>query len=111
VTRTANRPRTITQGLARVSQGLQDCVLLGNLDVTGEKRTVREFVQAAADESGMDGLWRGANLDETGESRAGRIVVRVSKGFADPRTWTPSPATRPWRASVRGGSPERPSGK
>jgi len=106
--------RKVTQGLARVSRGLQDCVRLGNLDArrdwghardyvemmwlmlqqdrpddyviaTGENRTVREFVQAAAAELGMDIEWRGTGPDETGTDRAtGRTVIRVSREFYRP---------------------------
>jgi len=106
--------RKITRGLARVSRGLQDCVILGNLDArrdwghardyvemmwlmlqqdrpgdyiiaTGEIRTVREFVEAAAGELGMAIEWRGSGADETGADRAsGRTVVRVAREFYRP---------------------------
>src|SRR5919109_318587 len=80
--------RKITRGLARVKVGLQDCLYLGNLEArrdwghardfveaqwrilqqpkpedfviaTGEQRSVREFVEAAAAELGMKVRWRG----------------------------------------------------
>ena len=87
--------RKITRGLARVSQGLQECLYLGNMDAkrdwghardyvemqwlmlqqdkpidyviaTGEQRSVREFVTIAAKELGVTVEWRGEGTDEVG---------------------------------------------
>lgn len=107
--------RKITRGLARISQGLQDCVYLGNLDAlrdwghaadyveaqwrmlqqpkpkdyviaTGEQHSVREFVQCAAQALGMNVEWRGKGLEECGlDTVSGRTVVRV-----DPRYFRPT---------------------
>ena len=87
--------RKITRGLARVSQGLQRCLYLGNLDArrdwghardyveaqylilqhdtphdyviaTGIQHSVREFVVLAAREMGIDVEFRGSGADEEG---------------------------------------------
>lgn len=105
--------RKITRALARIKLGLQDCLYLGNLDArrdwghakdyvemqwlmlqqetpedfviaTGIQRSVRDFVQAAADELGMDIQWQGEAVNETG-TLDGRIIVRV-----DPRYFRPA---------------------
>ena len=84
--------RKITQGLSRISVGLQDCLYLGNLDAkrdwghakdfveamylmlqqdepddyviaTGEQHSVREFVEEAAPIFGMKIEWMGEGLD------------------------------------------------
>jgi GDPmannose 4,6-dehydratase len=85
--------RKVTRGLARAKVGLQDCVFLGNLDAkrdwghardyvemqwlmlqqdepedyviaTGQQYSVRDFVNAAADELGLRLMWRGSGTDE-----------------------------------------------
>lgn len=87
--------RKITRALARIKLGLQDCVYLGNLDAkrdwghardyvemqwlmlqqetpedfviaTGVQFSVRDFVNAAANELGMDLRWEGQGVDEKG---------------------------------------------
>src|ERR1700756_2443652 len=93
--------RKITRGLARIHEGLEKCLYLGNLDslrdwghardyvraqwlmlqqpkpddfviATGEQRSVRDFVVAAASKLGMRVHWRGAGLDEQGiDARTG----------------------------------------
>ena len=96
--------RKITRALARIKLELQDCLYLGNLDAkrdwghakdyvemqwlmlqqeapddfviaTGIQRSVRDFVNAAADELGMEIEWQGEGVEETG-SYTGRVVVR-----------------------------------
>ncbi|MFU8820499.1 MAG: GDP-mannose 4,6-dehydratase [Gammaproteobacteria bacterium] len=105
--------RKITRALARIKLGLQDCLYLGNLDArrdwghardyvemqwlmlqqeepedfviaTGVQYSVRDFVNAAASELGMDIAWNGAGTDEVGLS-SGKVVVRV-----DPRYFRPT---------------------
>jgi GDPmannose 4,6-dehydratase len=105
--------RKITRALARIRLGLQDCLYLGNLDArrdwghardfveaqwlmlqqptpddyviaTGEARTVREFVSAAADELGIQIRWRGKGLDEVGEDAAGKVIVAVDSRYFRP---------------------------
>src|ERR1700690_3538786 len=106
--------RKITRGLAQIKVGLQACVYLGNLDAkrdwghardyvemqwlmlqqehpedfviaTGEQYTVREFVNAVADEMAMKLMWRGEGLDEEAFDENGRRVVAV-----DPRSFRPT---------------------
>jgi len=106
--------RKITDAVARIKLGVQECVELGNLDAkrdwghsqdyvaamwlmlqqerpddyvvaTNETRTVREFVQAAFSAAGMAVEFRGEGLDEVGVDRAtGRTVVRVNPKFFRP---------------------------
>ena len=105
--------RKITRALARIKLDLQDCLYLGNLDAkrdwghakdyvemqwlmlqqevpedfviaTGIQSSVRDFVDAAADELGMAIEWQGNGVDETG-SLEGRVIVRV-----DPRYFRPA---------------------
>ncbi len=104
--------RKITRGLARVLLGLQDRVYLGNLDArrdwghardyvemqwlmlqqerpedyviaTGEQRSVREFVQAAATHLGMSIQWHGRGIEESGYWN-GRCIVRVDSRYFRP---------------------------
>jgi GDPmannose 4,6-dehydratase len=107
--------RKITRGLARIAEGMEKCLYLGNLDslrdwghardyvraqwlmlqqdtpddyviATGEQHSVREFVTAAGAELGMHIEWRGKGVDETGiDTRTNRVVVRV-----DPRYFRPT---------------------
>jgi GDPmannose 4,6-dehydratase len=107
--------RKITRRLARIKLGLQDCLYLGNLDArrdwghardfveaqwlilqqpepddyviaTGEQHSVREFVDAAARQLGMNIGWEGEGVHEQGiDSETGRCVVAV-----DPRYFRPA---------------------
>ncbi len=85
--------RKITRGLARIHEGLQDCLYLGNVNAlrdwghakdyvemqwlmlqqdvpddfviaTGQQHTVREFIELAASELGMRLEWSGTGVDE-----------------------------------------------
>ncbi len=106
--------RKITQGLSRISVGLQDCLYLGNLDAkrdwghakdfveamylmlqqdepddyviaTGEQHSVREFVEEAAPIFGMKIEWMGEGLDEVGyDWNTKRTVIRVNKRYFRP---------------------------
>ena len=87
--------RKITRALARIKLGLQDCLYLGNLDAlrdwghardyvemqwlmlqqdqaedfviaTGIQYSVRDFVNAAAEELGMHITWKGEGINEVG---------------------------------------------
>ena len=87
--------RKITRALARIKLGLQDCLYLGNLDAkrdwghahdyiemqwlmlqqdqpedfviaTGVQYSVRDFVNAAAKELGMEIHWQGSDIAEKG---------------------------------------------
>ena len=105
--------RKITRALARIKLGLQDCLYLGNLDArrdwghakdyvemqwlmlqqdepedfviaTGVQYSVRDFVDAAAKELGIEIAWEGEGVDEIGRLQ-GNAIVRV-----DPRYFRPT---------------------
>jgi len=107
--------RKITRGLARIREGLEDCLYLGNLDslrdwghardyvraqwmmlqqgaaedyviATGEQHSVREFIERAGTRLEMRIEWRGAGIEEQGvDLNTGRTVVRI-----DPRYFRPT---------------------
>jgi GDPmannose 4,6-dehydratase len=107
--------RKITRGLARVREGLDDCLYLGNLEArrdwghardyveaqwlmlqqaepddfviaTGEQRSVRDFVAATATRLDMRLRWQGSGIDEHAlDETSGRTVLRV-----DPRYFRPA---------------------
>lgn len=106
--------RKITRALAGIKLGLQDRLLLGNLDArrdwghardyvemqwlmlqqpepedfviaTGEQRSVRDFVNAAAKVLGMELRWEGEGLEERALTSDGRAIVAV-----DPRYFRPA---------------------
>ncbi|HQS39518.1 MULTISPECIES: GDP-mannose 4,6-dehydratase [unclassified Polaromonas] len=107
--------RKITRALARIKLGIQDCLYLGNLDskrdwghakdyvemqwlmlqqdkpedfviATGVQYTVREFVDAAAKELGLQIRWEGSNEAEKGfDASSGKCIVAV-----DPRYFRPT---------------------
>jgi GDPmannose 4,6-dehydratase len=107
--------RKITRAVAAIELGLQDRVYLGNLDserdwghardyvqgmwmilqqdepddyvlATGEKHSVREFVERAFGHVGRRIAWRGAGVDETGiDASSGQILVEI-----DPRYFRPT---------------------
>jgi GDPmannose 4,6-dehydratase len=106
--------RKITRALARIKLGLQDTLYLGNLDArrdwghakdyvemmwlmlqqdsaedyviaTGEQFSVRQFVEAAAEEIGLSVAWKGKGTDEKGYDAKGRMIVAV-----DPRYFRPT---------------------
>jgi GDPmannose 4,6-dehydratase len=111
--------RKITRALARIKLGLQDCLYLGNLDAkrdwghakdyvemqwlmlqqeepedfviaTGQQYSVRDFVNAAARELGIEMRWEGEGVEEKGywvnrgDEAAGPIVQ------VDPRYFRPT---------------------
>lgn len=106
--------RKITLAAARISQGLQECLYLGNLDskrdwgyakdyvecmwlilqqdepddyviATGVQHTVREFATLAFKHVGIDVEWQGEGVDEKGIDKAtGKVVVAVSPDFYRP---------------------------
>ncbi|PMS21245.1 GDP-mannose 4,6-dehydratase [Trinickia dabaoshanensis] len=106
--------RKITRALARIKLGVQDCLFLGNLDAkrdwghardyvemqwmmlqqaqpedfviaTGRQYSVRDFVNAAAEELNLTIRWTGKGIDEKGCDASGNVVVAV-----DPRYFRPT---------------------
>jgi GDPmannose 4,6-dehydratase len=106
--------RKITRALARIKLNLQDCLYLGNMDslrdwghakdyvemqwlmlqqeqpedfviATGVQYSVRDFVDAAAKELGVNIIWQGKGVDETGTDQNGNVIVKV-----DPRYFRPT---------------------
>ena len=106
--------RKITYGIARIKHGLQDKIILGNLDskrdwgyakeyvegmwlmlqqeapddyvlATGETHSVREFVEYAFNAAGYDITWEGEGVDTRGiDKTTGRVMVEVSPEFYRP---------------------------
>ena len=106
--------RKITLAAARISQGLQDCLYLGNLDslrdwgyakdyvecmwlilqndkpedfviATGVQHTVREFATLAFRHAGIELRWEGKGINEKGiDTKTGKTVVAVSEDFYRP---------------------------
>ena len=106
--------RKITDAVARIKQGAQECLELGNLDskrdwghskdyvyamwlmlqqeepddyvvATNETRTVREFVETAFQKVGVTIEWSGTGVDEVGKDAAtGKVIVKVNKDFFRP---------------------------
>jgi GDPmannose 4,6-dehydratase len=105
--------RKITRALARIKLGLQDCVYLGNLEAkrdwghakdyvemqwlmlqqdepedfviaTGVQYSVRDFVDAAAREMGMQIRWKGKGVDEKGYDSHGKCIVAVDSRYFRP---------------------------
>lgn len=105
--------RKITRGLARIKMGLQECLFLGNLNAkrdwghardyvemqwlmlqqdapddyviaSGRQFSVREFVDIAAEEIGMNLVWSGCGLEERGYDLDGRCVIAVDPHYFRP---------------------------
>jgi GDPmannose 4,6-dehydratase len=107
--------RKITRALARIKLGLQECLYLGNMNAlrdwghardyvvmqwmmlqqekpedfviaTGEQHSVREFVELAAKEIGIQIRWDGKDQEEKGyDVTSGKCIVAV-----DPRYYRPA---------------------
>ena len=107
--------RKITRGLARIREGLDQCLYLGNIDslrdwghardyvraqwlmlqhtqpedfviATGEQHSVRDFVTLAASHLDFEVEWRGSGVHEEGVDRkSGKVLVRI-----DPRYFRPT---------------------
>jgi len=106
--------RKITYGLARIQQGFQEKLVLGNLNskrdwgyapefveamwlmlnqpgpddyvvATGETHTIREFIENAFQVIGIEIVWKGADANEKGiDPKTGKILVEVSPEFFRP---------------------------
>lgn len=106
--------RKITDAVARIKHGIQDHLELGNMDAkrdwghskdyvramwlmlqqeeaddyviaTNETRTVREFVETAFAQAGIEIAWEGSGVDEIGKDKAtGKVLVKVNPKFFRP---------------------------
>jgi GDPmannose 4,6-dehydratase len=105
--------RKITRGLANISQGLEDCLYMGNIDAlrdwghakdyvrmqwmmlqqeqpedfviaTGVQYSVRQFIEWTAEELGMTLRWEGEGVDEVGYWND-KPIVKI-----DPRYFRPT---------------------
>uniref|UniRef100_A0A7C2K532 GDP-mannose 4,6-dehydratase n=1 Tax=candidate division WOR-3 bacterium TaxID=2052148 RepID=A0A7C2K532_UNCW3 len=106
--------RKITHSLARIRYGLQEKLVLGNLEAkrdwgyapeyveamwlmlqqetaddyviaTGETHSVREFVEKAAEIAGFELVWEGEGAETKGvDSKTGKVIVEVSPKFYRP---------------------------
>lgn len=105
--------RKITRALARIKLGLQDCLYLGNLDAkrdwghakdyvemqwlmlqqenpedfviaTGIQKSVRDFVNAAANELDIKIRWEGQGTNEKGYNESGQCIVSVDLRYFRP---------------------------
>jgi GDPmannose 4,6-dehydratase len=105
--------RKITRALARIKLGIQDKLFLGNLDskrdwghakdyvemqwlmlqqskpedyviATGQQKSVREFVNIAAQELGINISWTGEGKDEKGFDDNGNCIVEVDARYFRP---------------------------
>lgn len=106
--------RKITLAVARIAKGLQEKLVLGNLDgkrdwgyakdfvegmwlmlqqkspddyvlATGETMTVRRFVELSFQEVGISIEWRGTGVQEQGiDANSGKVLVEISPQFFRP---------------------------
>jgi GDPmannose 4,6-dehydratase len=106
--------RKITQGLSKISVGLQDVLELGNLNAkrdwghakdfveamwlmlqqdepddyviaTGQQYSVREFVEEAAPYFGMNIVWEGEGIMERGiDKNTGKTIIKVNAKYFRP---------------------------
>jgi len=106
--------RKITRAAARIKAGLQETLLLGNLDAkrdwgyapeyvegmwrmlqqdepsdyvlaTGETHTVRDFVEVAFHELGIKLKWEGKNEEEEGiDERTGKVRIKIDSNYFRP---------------------------
>ena len=106
--------RKITRAAARISLGMQDKFFLGNLDskrdwghakdyveamwlilqqeqpddfviATGETHSVREFVEKAFKEVGVNIVWQGKGIDEKGiDAQTGKTIIEIDKRYFRP---------------------------
>ncbi|MCF7800319.1 GDP-mannose 4,6-dehydratase [Candidatus Babeliales bacterium] len=106
--------RKITMALARIKQGLQEKLYLGNLDAkrdwgyapefveamwlmlqqekpedyviaTGETHSVREFVEETCNVLGIDLKWQGSGENEKGiDVKTGKIIIEIDPEYYRP---------------------------
>ncbi|MBU0671383.1 GDP-mannose 4,6-dehydratase [Patescibacteria group bacterium] len=106
--------RKITRGLARIKEGIDEKLYLGNLDAkrdwgyakdyvegmwlmlqqdepddyvlcTGETHSVREFVEEVCKILDIDIEWKGKGMDEKGiDKKTGNIIIEIDKNYFRP---------------------------
>jgi len=106
--------RKITMAVANIKKGLQEKLYLGNLDAkrdwgfagdyveamwlmlqqdepddfviaTGEMHSVREFVELAFKEVGINIGWQGEGVDEVGlDNETGKVLIEIDPGYYRP---------------------------
>jgi GDPmannose 4,6-dehydratase len=105
--------RKITKALARIKLGLQDCLYIGNLSAkrdwghardyveiqwlmlqqdkpedyvigTGEQRSVRDFINAVAEQLDLKLSWQGSGLNETAVDESGNVIVAIDARYIRP---------------------------
>lgn len=106
--------RKITRGLARIKEGLQSCIYMGNLNskrdwghakdyvrmqwlmlqqdepkdyviATGVQHTVKEFIELAASHAGMVIEWKGENEEEIGiDIQNGNVIIKIDPSYYRP---------------------------
>jgi GDPmannose 4,6-dehydratase len=106
--------RKVAYGIARIKNGMQDKIVLGNLDskrdwgyapeyveamwlilqqekpddyviASGETHSVREFVELACKAAGFDILWKGKGIEEKGiDKKTDKTLIEVSSEFFRP---------------------------
>jgi GDPmannose 4,6-dehydratase len=111
--------RKITRGLANISQGLENCLYMGNIDAlrdwghakdyvrmqwlmlqqdkpedfviaTGVQYTVRQFIEWTAKELGMPLRWEGSGVDEVGYATLPGATHETAVVRIDPRYFRPT---------------------
>lgn len=106
--------RKISQSVARIKYGKQDCIELGNMDAkrdwgyagdyvegmwrilqqpspgdfvlaTGETHSIREFCELAFKEIGVNIVWEGKGIDEIGkDKKTGKLLIKINPAFFRP---------------------------
>lgn len=106
--------RKITIGLAKIKLGQKDVLELGNLDAkrdwgyapeyveamwrmlqqdtpddfviaTGETHSVREFIEAACSELGIDLVWQGEGVKEVGlDQKTNQVIIKINPSYFRP---------------------------
>ena len=106
--------KKITKAVAKIAQGKQDCLYLGNLEAkrdwgyakdyvegmwkmlqqpepddyllaTGETHSVREFVEEAAKNLGISLVWQGTGLEEKGINKnTGEVIIEIDPKYFRP---------------------------
>jgi GDPmannose 4,6-dehydratase len=106
--------RKITRAVGRIVHGLQEALVLGNLNAkrdwgfagdyvegmwsilqqeepddyvfaTGRSHSVREFCERAFTRGGFEIGWEGQGLDELGrDAQSGRVLIRIDKSYLRP---------------------------